>query len=136
MQNLNRKIKIIAIKVKKTLPEKTTLMEKIQQQIKHEDIAKLVRLISKSIGNISKDVAYSSKLISQFEKEMERLKVIVENLKKTIEKNKKISQETAKKITKPWYDTINYAEKQIHNDLKIIFRNIFVEYKYVATRSV
>jgi chromosome segregation protein len=139
MENLNRKIKVIAIKVKKTIPQKTLLMRRIQTKVSYEDIIMLSKLTSKAIDNVSKDVLYSSKLVSQMEKELKRLKAIVENLKKAITKllkNKKISEETAKKITKPWYDAINYVDEQIHKDLMQIFRNIFIEYKYIGTRKL
>ncbi len=93
------------------------------------------KLVSKAINKISKDVAYSSKLIFQFEDEIKRLKAIVENLKKTINKLVK-KEEIVKKITKPWDNLIKYLEEQIHRDLMQIFRNIFVEYKYVGTRPL
>jgi len=139
MKNINRKIKIEAIKVKKDIvPQENAIMKRVKQGIlEPKDVVLLAKLISEAIGRISKDVYYSSKLISKFEKEIKKLKSIVENLKKTLNKlvnNNKITEETAKKIFEPWDNAINYIEKEIHKDLMQVFRNIFVLYKHVGTR--
>lgn len=136
MENLNRKMKVEAMKVKKLVPQKALLMRRIQRQVSHEDVVSLAKLVSEAIERIGKDISYSSKLISQFEDEKDELGAIVENLKKTINKNKKISLETAKGITKPWDDALKYLKEELHRDLMQIFRDIFVEYKYIATRKL
>ncbi len=142
MENLNRKIKIEPVNVKKAIPQKAFLMKKIQSQgeVNPKDVALLAKLASKAIDRISKDVSYSSKLISKFQKEMAGLKKDVENLKKTINKfaengKIKITMEAVKSIMEPWDNAISYLEDEVHKDLMEIFRNIFVEYKYVATRQ-
>ena len=71
---------------------------------------------------------------------MAGLKKDVENLKKTINKfaengKIKITMEAVKSIMEPWDNAISYLEDEVHKDLMEIFRNIFVEYKYVATRQ-
>lgn len=141
MENLNRKIKVEALKVKKIIPNKVFLMRKIRRQDKPdaEDAKSLARLVSGAIDRIGKDVSYSSKLISQFQEEMEMLKGIVENLKKTMNKfveHNRIKEETAKNVIKPWDDAVRYLEKEAHKDLMQVFRNIFVEYKYIGTRQI
>ncbi len=141
MENLSKTIKTLAINVKKeVIPEKARLMEKIREgEIQSGYIAELARLSSKAIENISKDVSYSSKLISKFEKETASLKSIVEILKRKIDKlikSKRISEEAGKQITKPWEDALYYLEKGMNKDLMQIFRNVFVEYKYVGTREL
>ena len=140
MENLNRKIKVEAIKVKKITPNKVFLMKKIRSHKPDaEDVKSLARLVSEAIDRIGKDVSYSSKLISQFQEEMEMLKGVVENLKKTMNKfveQNKIKEETAKNVIKPWDDAVRYLEEEAHKDLMQVFRNIFVEYKYVGTRKI
>ena len=135
LQNLNRKIKVAALKVKKEIPQKSLLISRIRKNISSEDVVMLAKLVSKSIDMISKDVYYSLKLISKFEKEIENLKRYVENLKKTINKLVK-NKESSKKITKPWDDALKYLEDEANKDLMQIFRNAFVEYKYVGTRQI
>ena len=138
LENLNRKIKTEALKVKKIVPREKEFISRIRRKHIPKDVASLAKLISEAIGRISKDVYYSSKLISKFEKEIKKLKSIVENLKKTLNKlvkERKITEETAKKIFEPWDNTINYIEKEIHKYLMRIFRNIFVLYKHVGTRQ-
>ena len=140
MENLNRKIKVEAIKVKKVIPKKTVLMKRIERQgIKPDDVVSLVKLISESIDRISKDVSYSSKLIAQFQDEMAILKKIVENLKKTINnliKDEERRERIIKNVIKPFEDSIKFVEEEINKDLMQIFRNIFVLYKYIGTRPI
>ncbi len=140
MENINRKIKVEAIKVKKIIPKKTVLMKGIERQgIKPDDVVSLVKLISESIDRISKDVSYSSKLIAQFQDEMAILKKIVENLKKTINnliKDEERRERIIKNVIKPFDDSIKFVEEEINKDLMQIFRNIFVLYKYIGTRPI
>ena len=141
MSNLNRKIKIEAIKVKKYIvPQKKYLIGHIQKgQVNPKDIVMLAKLVSKAIDDVSKDVYYSSKLLSKFQDEVSELKAIVENLKKAMDKyikNGKIKEENAKTIIKPWDDIVKHLEEEVDKDLMQIFRNIFVEYKYIGTRQL
>ena len=143
MKNLNRKIKVEAIKVKTTIiPQKTALMRRIQrnkQKINSQDVVELAKLVSKAINRISKDVLYSSKLISKFEKEMVKLKKDVEKLKKTINnlvKDEKKRETIFKKIIEHWDNIIKNLEDDINKDLMQIFSNIFREYKHVGTRPL
>lgn len=144
MENLNRKIKVMALMAKKKIPEKQSLQGKINEEmasgeIKSKSIASLAKLVSKSIDNISRDVAYSSKLVSKFEKEMEKLKSIVENLKNTINnsvKNKEKKDKIIKGVFEPWDRAIKYFEDKINEDLMENFRNIFGLYKKVGTRRL
>jgi len=125
LENLNRKIKVEAMKVKNIVPHKVFFMRRIQKKISSEDIVMLAKLLSESIDRVSKDVAYSSKLIADFEDEFERLKAVVERLKKSL---------NIKNITEPWDRAVIYVEKEIDRDLMQIFRNMFVEYKYISAR--
>ncbi len=136
MENLNRKIKVEAMKVKQLIPYKNFLMKKIQKQgcINPEDVVMLADNASNIIDRISKDVAYSSKLVADFEEEINRLGGIIENLKKKVISNKKIKEEAAKDITKPWDGVLAYLKKEANKDLMQIFRNTFVEYKLIGTR--
>lgn len=137
MNNLNRKIKIEAIKVKKDIvPQESFLLKRIErkgQSINPQDVIQLAILVSGAIQRISKDMIYSFKLISKFEGEMKKLKKEAENLKNRARKSNKVEKTN---ITKPCDDSIKYVEKQINKDLRGIFGNIFVEYKYVATRPL
>ena len=135
LQNLNRKVKVAALKVKKEIPQKNNLMGRIRRRISSEDVVMLAKLVSKSIESIGKDVAYSSKLISKFEKEIENLKKDVENLKKAISKLVK-NREIAKKITKPWDDALKYLDDGVNKDLMQVFRNAFVLYKKAGTNQL
>lgn len=134
MKNLNRKIKVEAIKVKaEVVPQEIFFLRRIEkkgQSINPQDVIKLANLVSEAIGRISKDVIYSFKLISKFENEMKKLKRKVEKLKKKV-KNIKGTED----LIKPVDNAVKYAEEQINKDLKSIFRNIFVEFKYIATRQ-
>lgn len=132
LQNLNRKVKVAALKVKKGIPQKNILMARIRRRISSEDVVMLARLVSRSIESAGRDVAYSSKLISKFEKEIENLKKDVENLKKAVSKLVK-NRETAEKITKPWDDALKYLDDEINKDLMQVFRNAFVLYKKAGT---
>lgn len=141
MENLNRKIKVSAINVKKeVIPQKMRLMGRINEgEMQPQDILELARLSSKAIENIGKDASYSSKLVSKFEREIKTLAAIVENLKKAMDKlikSKKINEEAGKNIIKPFEDAINYLQKEIDKDLMQVFRNAFVEHKYVGTREL
>ena len=138
MENLNRKIKIEAMKVKKVIPHKIFLMKKIQKQgkINTEDVVALAKIVSEAIDRINKDVSYSSKLIAKFQDEIEMLKKEVEKLKKAINKSKQIKEDEAREIVKPWDDAIKYVEEESHKDLMQIFRNIFVLYKKAATEQL
>ena len=137
MENINRKIKVEAIKVKKMIPKKALLMRRINKgKINPEDVVHLARFVAEAIDRISKDASYSSKLISKFESEFRNLKLIVESLKKSVNKNKKISEEDKKKMFEPWDSAVNYVENEVHKDLMEIFRNIFGEYKYIGTRPI
>ena len=137
MENINRKIKVEAIKVKKMIPKKALLMRRINKgKINPEDVVHLARFVAEAIDRISKDASYSSKLISKFESEFRNLKLIVESLKKSANKNKKISEEDKKKMFEPWDSAVNYVENEVHKDLMEIFRNIFGEYKYIGTRPI
>ena len=140
MKNLNRKIKVEAIKVKtKIIPQKILLMKKIRRQAKHEDILKLAKLVSQAISRISKDILYSAKLIAKFESEMLRLNRIVENLKKEMNhlvQHKKIDYKLALQITKLWDEKLKNLKEETDRDLMEIFRNNFVEYKFIGTRKL
>lgn len=144
MKNLNRKIKVEAIKVKtRIIPQKVILMRRIQgkkpEEMNPEDIIELAKLVSQAINRISKDVVYSSKLIAKFEKEMAKLKKIVENLKNRVNnliKDEKKREMIIKNITKPWDDIVKNLEDEINKDLMEIFRNIFVLYKHVGTKQL
>ncbi len=144
LENLNRKIKVEALKVKKDFPAKNYLIREIKQGIRQgklepKHIVSLAKLVSESIDRIGKDVSYSFKLISKFKKEIEKLDRIVENLKKTINKfvkDKKISEETAKKTMHSWNAMIKYLKGNINKDLMQIFRNIFVLYKKVGINQL
>jgi len=138
MKDINRKIKVVAMKVKaKIIPQEIALMKEIKRrEINPRHIEQLAKLISKAIDRISKDIFYSSQLISKFDKEAEKIKKIVENLKKSVSKNKKIKEETANNLFKSWDEAIEYLKGEIDKDLIQIFRNIFVEYKYVGTRRL
>lgn len=139
MENLNRKIKVEAIKTKsKIVPKKADLMLRIRTKISPDDVIQLAKLVSEAIERISKDVYYSSKLISKFEREMERLERIVENLKKTINKllkDDKQREKIAENLFKLWDKLIEKTEKEINRDLMRIFGNIVRLYKYVGTRQ-
>ena len=81
--------------------------------------------------------ALFSKLISKFEREMKILKEIVENLKKKIDisvKEGKKREAIKKGIFDHWNNSIKNIEEEINKDLMHIFRNLFVEHKYVETR--
>ena len=140
MENLNRKIKVEAIKTKsRIVPQKADLMLKIRNKIEPGDIIQLAKLVSEAIGRISKDVYYSSKLISKFEREMERLEIIVENLKKAINKllkDEKQREKIKEGIFKPWDNLIEKTEKEINKDLMQIFRNVFVLFKKILTTNI
>ena len=146
MKNINRKIKVEALMVKKVIPEKNYLLNKIIEQLKSEEpqdlaseyIISLAKLVSKSIDRISKDFAYISKLISKFEDEMKKLKESIEKLKKNINNLIKDREKSDKimKLVKSWDDAITYKEHEINTDLIEIFRNIFVEHKHIATRPL
>ena len=137
MNNLNRKIKVEAIKVKKDIvPQESFLLRRIErkgQSINPQDVIQLAKLVSDAIQRISKDMIYSFKLISKFEGEVKKLKSTVENLKNRARKSNKVEETN---ITKPCDDSIKYVEKQINKDLRGIFGNIFVEYKYIGTRPI
>ena len=137
MENINRKIKVEAIKAKKLIPKETFLMNRISQgRIIGEDVVQLAKLVIEAIDRISKDAVYSSKLISKFESEFKKLKSAVEKLKKTIDNNKKITEEDKMKAIEPWDKVVRYVEEEVHKDLMEMFRNIFVEYKYIGTRPI
>lgn len=140
MENLNRKIKVEAIKTKnRVIPKKADLMLKIRKKVNPEDVKQLAKLVLEGTDRISKDVLYSEKLISKFEREMEKLKDIVENLKKKVDnliRDSKKREEIIKDAFGPWDLLIKNAEKEIHNDLMQIFRNVFVEYKFIGTRGI
>jgi|TARA_Y100000310_G_scaffold337570_1_gene425011 hypothetical protein len=137
IENLTRKIKVGAISVKNEVTsQQIDLMKKVNQgQVDPKDIVTLARLVAEGIEKISDNVAYSAKLISKFENEKKKLHKLVEKLKKMIKKNKEINKKTAKRIMGPWDEAIRYEEREIDKDLMQIFRNIFVEYKYVGTRQ-
>ena len=138
LENLNRKIKVEAMKVKKdVIFQKNRLLARTQQHVDSKDIHELAKLVSEAIDRISKDVSYSSKLISELEDELKTAKKIVAGLKKALDrliKGKKISEEQAKNIIKPFDDAIKYAEEEIGEDLMQIFRNMFVLYKHAGKR--
>jgi len=140
MENLNRKIKVEAIKTKNRIaPRKAALMLRIRKKPSPQDVIELAKLVSKAIDRISKDVYYSSKLISKFEKEMKIVKEIVENLKKKINKltkQDKKREAIKKELFDQWGNVIKNTEGEINKDLMQIFRNVFVEYKYVGTRNL
>jgi hypothetical protein len=137
MKNLNRKIKVEAIKVKKDIvPQESFLLKRIErkgQSINPQDVIQLAKLVSGAIQRVSKDMIYSFKLISKFEGEMKKLKKEAENLKNRARKSIKVEETN---IIKSCDDSIKYVEKQINKDLRGIFRNIFVEYKYIGTRPI
>src|SRR3989344_3248056 len=138
LENLNRKIKTEALKVKKIVPREKEFISRIRRKPVPKDVNSLAKLVSEAIGRISKDVSYSSKLISKFEADIKKLKVTVEKLKKAMDKlvmEKKISAEAAKNIVKTLEDAINYVEEEVNKDLMQIFRNIFGLYKHVGTRQ-
>ena len=138
MQNINRKIKVAAIKVKTTIiPRKARLMSSIHGgDIKPEHIAELARLAADAIKLISKDVYYSSMLISKFEGEMESLKRQVNGIKQKIEQlaGDAHKQAAREKIFKPWDEMLNSIQKEVEEELMAVFRNIFVEHKHIAAR--
>lgn len=136
MENLNRKIKVEAIKVKALMPQKAFLIKSVQRQANPQDVAQLAELTSEAIKRTGKDVAYSSKLISKFEKETAKLGKSVESIKKELNDKNKISGEMAKNAIKPWDDALKYLKEEVHKDLMGIFRNIFVEYKHIGTRKL
>lgn len=135
-ENLSRKIKVEAIKVKRELiPRKNKLMGRIRQRVTPADVHELAKLASEAIDRIGKDASYSSKLISQFERELNKARAAVENLKNTLNKlvkRNKISSESAKKAIKPFESALEYVQKDVDNDLMQIFNNIFVGYKHVG----
>lgn len=137
-ENLSRKIKVEAIKVKRELiPRKNKLMGRIRRQVTPADVHELAKLASEAIDRIGKDASYSSKLISQFERELNKAKAAVENLKNTLNKlvkRGKISGESAKKAIKPFESALEYVQKDVDNDLMQIFNNIFVGYKHIGKR--
>lgn len=138
LENLNRKIKTEALKVKKLVPREKEFISIIRRKPVPKDVNSLAKLVSEAIGRVSKDVSYSSKLISKFEADIKKLKVSVEKLKKAMDKlvkEKKISDEAAKNIVKTLEYAISYAEREVNKDLMQIFRNLFVLYKHVGTRQ-
>lgn len=128
LENLNRKIKVEAMKAKSLIPHRVFLMRRMQKKINSEDIVMLAELVTESIDRVSKDVLYSSKLIADFEDEFNELKAIVEKLKKDVIKL------NMKDITGPWDKVIAFVDKEIDRDLMQIFRNMFVEYGYIGRR--
>lgn len=141
LENLNRKIKVEAINVKKIIPQKKILMEKIERQgsINPKDVISLAKLVSEAIDRTSKDVSYSSKLIAQFQQEMDKLKKDVEKLKKKINnlvKDAQRRERILKNVIKPFEEAVKYVDEEIHRDLMKIFRNIFVLYKRVGTDQI
>lgn len=130
--NLNRKIKVVAIKVKKQFPKQQPILDEIKRKnykdIDPSDIIILSKMIFGVIKNISKDVVYTFKLISKFEKEMEALKQEVDKLK-----NKHGIKED---LIKECENQIRQVEEQLQKDLKCIFDDFFVGYKYVGTRPL
>ena len=144
MENLNRKIKVEAIKLKEeVVPKETPISKKIKQGILDpKDFKLLAKLILKGIDRISKDVRYSSKLISKFENKIKKLRKIMESLKNSVNnlaKKNKVSEETQKKLKEAfdsWDSAIKSLDEEVNKDLMQIFRNIFVEYKYIGTRQL
>ena len=120
-ENLSRKIKVEAIKVKRELiPRKNKLMGRIRKHVASADVHELAKLVSEAIDRIGKDASYSSKLISQFERELNKTKSAVESLKNMLDKlvkRSKISPEAAKKAIKPFESALEYAQKDVDNDL-------------------
>ncbi|MBI2658324.1 hypothetical protein HYX08_06560 [Candidatus Woesearchaeota archaeon] len=139
MENINRKIKVEAIKTKnRVVPQKADLMRKIRKKPSPDDIIQLAKLVSEGIDRISKDVYYSSKLISKFEIEMKRLEITVENLKKSVNKlfkGEKQKEKIREIIFTQWDSLIERIEKEIDKDLMQVFNNIFVLHKKIATTA-
>ncbi|MBI2652731.1 hypothetical protein HYX00_04670 [Candidatus Woesearchaeota archaeon] len=136
MENLNRKIKVEAIKVKKLIPEKTFLLKRVERQGKPnpEDVMRLAKLVADAIDSISKDASYSSKLVAKFQKEMAELKRDTEKLKKRV--TEWASREKAAEMMEPCDKALKYLEEEAHKDAMGAFRNAFVEYKEVAKNQL
>jgi hypothetical protein len=140
MGSLNRKIKVEAIKVKRDImPREHALLSRLSREINPKDVVELASLVSKGIKRTARNAAYTSKLISKFKAELKPLEKTGKKIKgpvKELAKQNNINEESIRKIIDPLNDAIKYAKEQIHNDLMKIFRNMFVEYKYVGTRAL
>lgn len=130
--NLNRKIKVAAIRVKKQFPKQQPILDSIKRKnyknIDSSDIVRLSKIIFDVIKNIGRDVVYAFMLISKFEKEMGALKQKVDKLKSKHGIKEDLIKECENKIIE--------AEQQFEKDLKNIFDDFFVEYKYIGTRPI
>jgi len=132
LKNLNRKIKVAAIRVKKQFPVQQSILDDIKKRdyenIGPEDIVRLSKIIFDVIKAISKDVVYAFMLISKFEKEMEALKQKVDKLK-----NK---HGIRVDLIRECEDRIKQVEEQVKKDLMSIFSDFFVELNYIGKRPI
>lgn len=132
LANLNKKIKVATIRVKKEYPNQKSILNDIKRKgyknIDPNNMIRLSRIIFDATNNISKDVLYAFKLIAKFEKEMEALKQKVDKLK-----NKHGIKQDLIKVCK---DRIEQVEEQLQKDLMIIFRNFFAELNFIGKKPV